>query len=63
MKRNRQNKNSRSILSNLEMNAIYGEDEILYSHKQKEALIGKFAKLRYGNDLELIFNTDCQVKI
>lgn len=53
---------SNSIATDPEINAKHGQDEILNLHKQKETLIGKFAKLRYGDDLELIFNTDCQVR-
>ncbi|RNA20220.1 hypothetical protein BpHYR1_019546 [Brachionus plicatilis] len=49
-----------SIIS--ELNAAYGDDEVLYVHKKDEPLIGKFARLKYGDDLELIFNIDCQVQ-
>lgn len=59
-------KSNQSRLSSLtnesEFYIPYGEDETLYKPTEAVPLIGKFAKLKYGNDKEIIFNIDCQVK-
>ena len=44
-------------------------DAVILTGSEGEALsplvnpVGKFARLKYGNNLEILFNIDCQVKI
>lgn len=57
------NKKFNLTVTDIDSNTRYGDDQVLYTHRQEETLVGKFAKLKYGNDLELIFNIDCQVLV
>ncbi|CAF0868251.1 unnamed protein product [Brachionus calyciflorus] len=53
---------NKSLKINVDNYQPYGEDEKLYVPTEQQSLIGKFAILKYGNNKELIFNTECKAR-